>query len=161
MSNNNGGYSSNNYMRLIFPSRPANVAFARVAIAAFATQLPFTLEEIDEIKVATSEAVSNCVIHAYPDSVGLVEINAEIDSGLFRLSIKDTGVGIADLDAAKLPSYSTNPERMGLGLVFMDSFMDSLSIETAVGRGTTAIMEKKPSNPAPDDQDQAQDVYEP
>ncbi len=158
MSNNSGEYSSNNYMRLTFPSKPANVAFARVAIAAFAIQLPFTLEEIDEIKVATSEAVSNCVIHAYPDAVGLVEINAEIDSGLFRISIKDTGIGIADLDAAKVPSYSTNPERMGLGLVFMDSFMDSLSIETAVGQGTTAIMEKKPSNPVPNDSSQTQDL---
>ncbi|MBO8126408.1 MAG: anti-sigma F factor [Firmicutes bacterium] len=153
MPESRGGKYRTNFMTLNFPSKPENVAFARVAVASFATQLPFTLEEIDEIKVATSEAVSNCVIHGYPEKEGIVQVEAVIDEGIFKLTIKDSGVGIADLEAAREPSYSTDPERMGLGLVFMESFMDSLEIETALGSGTTVYMTKKPSLGAGSDTD--------
>ncbi len=135
-----------NFVQLTFLSKPENVAFARVAIAAFAAQLPFTLEEIDEIKVATSEAVSNCVIHGYPDSLGIVSLKADLVDGMLRLEVKDDGVGIADLAAAKEPTFSTDPERMGLGLVFMESFMDEMQIESEPGRGTIVVMTKRPTS---------------
>lgn len=159
MPNSSEGTMQHNFMRLTFPSRPENVAFARVAVASFATQIPFTLEEIDEIKVATSEAVSNCSIHAYPDGLGMVEIEAEILEDSVKVRITDYGVGIADLEAAKEPAYSTDPERMGLGLVFMESFMDSLEIETQSGQGTTIIMIKSPVQPTREVQ--GEDKYEP
>ncbi|NLY55579.1 MAG: anti-sigma F factor [Firmicutes bacterium] len=151
---------SDNFVQLTFLSKPENVAFARVAIAAFAAQLPFTLEEIDEIKVATSEAVSNCVIHGYPDSLGIVTLRADLVDGSLRLEVKDEGVGIADLAAAKEATFSTDPERMGLGLVFMESFMDEMHIESAPGRGTTVVMTKRPTSSAQENVNDRQSDHE-
>ncbi|HHZ20210.1 MAG TPA: anti-sigma F factor [Firmicutes bacterium] len=135
-----------NFVRLEFPSFPANVGLARIAIATFATQLEFTLGELEEIRVAVSEAVSNCVIHAYPDSPGQVELEAVIEDGCLEIGITDYGKGIDDIALARTPAFSTDPERMGLGLVFMESFMDSLEVQSEPGKGTRIRMRKKPES---------------
>jgi stage II sporulation protein AB (anti-sigma F factor) len=134
----------NNYLKLDFPSLPQNVGLARVIVAAFATQLEFTLAEVEEIRVAVSEAVSNCVIHAYPDMVGMIELELAIDGEYLTIQVKDSGLGIADVDQAKQATFSTDPERMGLGLVFIESFMDSMEVISGPGQGTTIIMKKHP-----------------
>lgn len=135
-----------NFVRLEFPSLPSNVGLARIAIATFATQLEFTLGELEEIRVAISEAVSNCVIHAYPDNPGQVQLEAAIDDGYLEINITDFGKGIEDIEMARTPAFSTDPERMGLGLVFMDSFMDLLEVQSEPGKGTRIRMRKKPES---------------
>lgn len=122
-----------------------NVATARVAAAAFAAQLDLTLDEIEEIKVAVSEAVSNAVIHAYgPESeLNMVELHMVLYENLLEFTVQDTGKGIADISLARQPAYSTDPERMGLGFAFMQSFMDGVSVTSSPGKGTTVILTKK------------------
>lgn len=140
-----------NDLKMEFPSLPTNVGFARVVIASFAAQLEFTLSELEELRVAVSEAVSNCVIHAYPDTIGRVRLNAAITpDGSLRIEIIDTGVGIKDINLARTPAYSSDPERMGLGLVFMESFMDRLEINSNPRKGTRIVMEKRPESKADD-----------
>jgi stage II sporulation protein AB (anti-sigma F factor) len=134
----------NNYLKLDFPSLPQNVGLARVIVAAFATQLEFTLAEVEEIRVAVSEAVSNCVIHAYPDVEGIVELELAIETEDLIIRVKDSGIGIDDVEQAKQATFSTDPERMGLGLVFIESFMDSMEIISGPDYGTTIIMKKRP-----------------
>lgn len=134
-----------NWLRVEFLSVPENVALARVCVASFASHLEFTLAEIEEIKVAISEAVSNCVVHAYPNGRGPIRINARIADGLLEVEIEDEGKGIEDVSLAMKPSFSTDPERMGLGFVFMESFMDSTEVVSEVGRGTRVRMTKRPS----------------
>jgi stage II sporulation protein AB (anti-sigma F factor) len=134
----------NNYLKLDFPSLPQNVGLARVIVAAFATQLEFTLAEVEEIRVAVSEAVSNCVIHAYPDVEGIVELELAIETEDLIIRVKDSGIGIDDVEQAKQATFSTDPERMGLGLVFIESFMDSMEIISGPNYGTTIIMKKRP-----------------
>ncbi|HHW12378.1 MAG TPA: anti-sigma F factor [Firmicutes bacterium] len=133
-----------NYLNISFPSLPDNVSLSRVIVASFAAQLDFTLNELEEIRVATSEAVSNCVIHAYPDHVGEVRLELKIKDDTLMIEVIDEGCGIQDLDLAKTPAYSTDPERMGLGLVFMESFMDEMTIESQPNQGTKVLMVKKP-----------------
>lgn len=138
-----------NYLRLEVPAIADNVALCRVVVAAFASQLEFTLEEIDDIKLAVSEAVSNCVLHAYPNGKGTVWIAAALDGSTLVVTIKDTGVGIADVEAARQPGCSTNPERMGMGLTLVEALMDTLEISSVPGVGTTVVMAKRPGGGSP------------
>ena len=134
----------NNYLKLEFPSLSPNVGLSRLVVATFASQLEFTLAEIEEIRVAISEAVSNCVIHAYPQNPGIVELNLTIEEGLLIIQITDFGKGIENIEQAKQATFSTEPERMGLGLVFMESFMDEMVLSSRPQEGTTVIMKKRP-----------------
>lgn len=134
----------NNYLKITFPSLPQNVGLARVIVAAFATQLEFTLAEVEEIRVAVSEAVSNCVIHAYPDTEGAIELELAIEADDLIIRVKDFGTGIDDIEQAKQATFSTDPERMGLGLVFIESFMDCMEINSVPGQGTAITMKKRP-----------------
>jgi stage II sporulation protein AB (anti-sigma F factor) len=132
-----------NQMRLEFLSIPANVAFARVAVAAFASQLDFTLADLEEIKVAVSEAVGNSIIHGYehePDR--FVRVYAALTLDTLEIRVEDEGKGIIDIDRALQPAFSTDAERLGLGFVFMQSFMENFRVESTPGRGTTVIMSK-------------------
>jgi stage II sporulation protein AB (anti-sigma F factor) len=132
-----------NRFRLAFLSRPENVGLARLAVAALAGQAAFTVNDLEEIKVAVSEAVSNAIVHGYagrPD--GWVEIEAWCDGERLGISVADHGVGIADVEAARRPAHSTDPERLGLGFLFMETFMDRLEVESRLGAGTRVLMEK-------------------
>ena len=135
---------SESFMRLEIASLPDNVGVARVAIASFASQLDFTLSEVDEIKVAVSEAVTNAVIHGYRDCPGLVRITAVARGDELEITVEDEGSGIPDVEAARQPSFSTDPDRMGLGFVFMESFMDELEVASRPGEGTRVRMVKRP-----------------
>ncbi len=142
-----------NQAKLEFKSLAANVAFARVTVAAFASQLDFTLNDLEEIKVAVSEAVANAVIHGYdnqPD--GIITIIMTIREGTLELKVIDYGRGIANVKKALEPSFSTDPERMGLGFVFMQSFMDNLHVESTPGKGTVVTMNKSVSLSGPKEQ---------
>jgi stage II sporulation protein AB (anti-sigma F factor) len=130
-------------MKLEIRALPENVGVARVALAAFAAQGDFTLTEIEEIKVAVSEAVSNAVLHAYPGSEGDVLVTASLEEGLLHVVIRDRGRGIADIAEARQPSFSTEPGRMGLGFVFMESFMDQVEVSSTPGQGTQVTMTRK------------------
>ncbi|MGE5591826.1 MAG: anti-sigma F factor [Bacillota bacterium] len=132
-----------NTMQLEILAVPENVGVARLALGSFASQMDFTLAELDEIKVAVSEAVTNSVVHAYPVGPGPVVIAAEHDGRELLISVRDSGRGIADVAQARQPSFSTDPERMGLGFVFMDSFMDQLEVDSRPGQGTTVTMRKR------------------
>lgn len=134
--------ASKNRITMTFPSSSENVGIARVTAAAFAAQLDLTLSDIEEIKVAVSEAITNAVIHGYGDKTGEIEFTLVLDGDRLEFTITDFGKGIVDIEQARQPSYSTDPERMGLGFVFMESFMDELSVESAVGKGTTVRMVK-------------------
>ena len=134
----------NNYLKLEFPSLPPNVGLARLVAATFASQLEFTLAEIEEIRVAVSEAVSNCVIHAYPQTPGVIEFTLSIVEGALIMQIIDYGKGIENIEQAKQATFTTEPERMGLGLVFMESFMDEMTLNSRPREGTTVIMKKRP-----------------
>jgi stage II sporulation protein AB (anti-sigma F factor) len=128
---------------MTFDSRSENVGIARVAAAAFSAQIEFTLPEIEEIKVAISEAVSNAVIHGYSDQEGQIELSMELYETHLEYTVVDWGKGIADVEQARQPAWSTEPERMGLGFVFMESFMDEIEVTSALGKGTTVRMVKK------------------
>ncbi|MBU7007709.1 anti-sigma F factor [Phosphitispora fastidiosa] len=134
-----------NQIKLSFMSVPENVPLARLAAAAFAAQLEFTLEDLEEIKVVVSEAVSNSIIHGYDnDPNRIVTLLCTIYDEVLELIIEDEGKGIADVSKAIEPAFSTDPERMGLGFTFMQSFMDNLDVESTVNKGTRVIMSKKP-----------------
>ena len=131
-----------NYMKLEFPARSVNEGFARAAVAAFAAQLDPTLAELGDIKTAVSEAVTNAVVHAYPDVLGTVQVRVRIlpDERL-EIAVKDHGVGIADVAQARTPMYTTGgEERSGMGFTIMESFMDTLRVKSVPGRGTTVTM---------------------
>lgn len=134
-----------NEMRLIIESRSVNEGFARVAVAAFASQLDPTVEEISDIKTAVSEAVTNCIVHAYPDKVGRIYISAVIsENSVIKIKIRDSGVGIEDIKQAMQPLYtSLSGERAGLGFAVMESFTDKVRVRSNVGKGTTVTLEKK------------------
>ena len=135
----------NNYITLEFPSRSANEAFARQAIAAFAAQLDPTLEELGDIKTAVSEAVTNAIVHAYPDTIGKVKVRARILEGnVLELSVRDWGRGITDVKRAREPLFTTGgEERSGMGFTIMESFMDKVSIRSAEGKGTRVTMRRR------------------
>lgn len=132
-----------NKISVYLQSLSQNVAIARVTAAAFAAQIDFTLNEIEEIKVAVSEAVSNVVIHGYDDQNGQIELIMNLYEDKLEYIIADSGKGIADIALARQPSYSSDPERMGLGFVFMESFMDELDVTSEVNKGTKVRMAKK------------------
>jgi len=132
-----------NQIIMSIQSLSENVGIARVSAAAFAAQINFTLNEIEEIKVAVSEAVSNAVIHGYEYKVGKIEISMILYENKIEYIITDDGKGIADIAMARQPSYSSDPERMGLGFAFMESFMDELHIKSEVNKGTQVRMIKK------------------
>lgn len=133
-----------NEMMLEFDSVSENEAFARVAVAAFAAQLDPTLEEIADIKTAISEAVTNAIIHGYENKEGKVKIHCMIEDNCLKVEISDQGVGIADVEKAKEPMYTTKPEweRSGMGFTFMETFMDHLTVESKPDIGTKIYMDK-------------------
>lgn len=134
---------SENRMFLRLSCVPSNVGVARIAVATFAASLDFTVPDIEELKVAVSEAVSNCVLHAYPDGQGDVTVEAYPEGDSLVILVEDRGVGIPDLDKAREPGYTTAPDHMGLGLSFMESFTDELSISSTKGAGTKVRMLKR------------------
>lgn len=134
-----------NEMYLEFDSKSENEAFARVVVAAFAAKLDPTLEEIADIKMAVSEAVTNAIIHGYENKAGKIKIRCQIKGDTISVEIRDDGVGILDIEKAKEPLYTTKPEweRSGMGFTFMETFMDHLTVESAVGKGTVVVMDKR------------------
>ena len=134
-----------NYMTLEFPSRSTNEAFARSAVACFASQLDPTLEELGDIRTAVSEAVTNCIVHAYPDDYGLITLRCRIlKDNVLDIVVKDQGVGISDLEQARRPMFTTGGmDRSGMGFTIMESFMTSFEIRSAPGKGTTVHMRRK------------------
>jgi stage II sporulation protein AB (anti-sigma F factor) len=133
-----------NLLRMEFLSLQENVGLARVAVASFAAQDDLTLNELEEIKVAVSEAVSNSIIHGYDNSEeGIIKVNIIRYEDRMKIEVIDEGKGIEDVDQAVQPAFSTDPERMGLGFVFMGSFMDTLTVNSKPGSGTQVIMEKR------------------
>ena len=134
-----------NEMNLNFLSHSENESFARVAVAAFVAQLDPTLEEINEVKTAVSEAVTNSIIHGYPDKLGYIYLNCKIKGDRMELVISDHGRGIGDLDQAKQPLFTTRPdlERSGMGFTIMESFVDHFDVESEEGVGTTVRLIKQ------------------
>ena len=134
-----------NYMILEFPSKSCNEAFARSAVACFAAQLDPTLEELGDIRTAVSEAVTNCIVHAYPDGLGLISLRCRmLKDNVLDIVIKDRGVGIPDVDQARRPAYTTGgADRSGMGFTIMESFMNDLEISSKAGKGTTVHMRRK------------------
>ena len=133
-----------NEMKMVIPSKSANEGYARIAVASFIAQLDPTLEEIADIKTAVSEAVTNCIVHAYKDSIGKIYIHARIfDDGTSSIMIKDAGCGIPDVKRAMEPLFTTGGgDRAGLGFAVMGSFMDKLRVRSKVGTGTSVVLEK-------------------
>lgn len=141
------GAAEQNEIWLVFPARSDNVGFARTAVAVFASRLDFTLDELDEIKVAVSEAVSNCVLHAYPEGPGWVRIAMRIDDGALHVTVSDDGVGMADPERFRQAGFTTRPDDcMGLGFTFMAEYMDSLTVHSAPGEGTRVVMTRRPGH---------------
>ena len=134
-----------NEMKLEVISKSNNEAFARIAVAAFASQLDPTIEELADIKTAVSEAVTNSIIHGYEDSQGIITIECKIKDESIFIEISDSGKGIENVEMAKEPLYTSKPdlERSGMGFTIMDSFMDELKVESILGLGTKVSMSKK------------------
>ena len=135
-----------NRTKLSFPSLSVNEGFARAAVAAFCSQINPTATDIADIKCAVSEAVTNCIVHAYRDSVGEIYITAELYEGsLVKLSVRDKGCGISDVRTARRPLFTTDAEgeRSGMGFTVMESFTDTMTVRSKVGKGTTVTMYKK------------------
>ncbi len=134
-----------NQVTLEFPSRSANEGFARTAAACFAAQLDPTLEEVNDVKTAVSEAVTNAIVHAYPNTIGKVVVKLRIkEDHSLEIVVKDWGVGIEDIDRARTPLFTTgSEERSGMGFTIMESFMDTLKVRSAPGKGTTVTMSRK------------------
>ncbi len=134
-----------NEVTMEFLSRSSNEGFARSAVACFAAQMDPTLNELEDIKTAVSEAVTNAIVHAYPDSIGKVIVKARVCGGnVLEVTVKDHGRGIPDVDQARKPMYTTGgEERSGMGFTIMESFMDQMTVRSVPGRGTTVVMKKK------------------
>ena len=134
-----------NYMILEFPSRSSNEAFARSAVACFAAQLDPTLEELGDIRTAVSEAVTNCIVHAYPNGLGTIILRCRLlKDNTLDIVIKDRGVGIENLEQARRPMFTTGgSERSGMGFTIMESFMTSFSVSSVPGKGTTVHMRRR------------------
>jgi stage II sporulation protein AB (anti-sigma F factor) len=134
-----------NYMTLEFPSKSCNEAFARAAVACFAAQLDPTVEELGDIRTAVSEAVTNAIVHAYPNELGIVTLRCRILKGnVLDIVVKDRGIGIPDIEQAMRPMYTTGgSDRSGMGFTIMESFMTHLEISSEPGKGTTVHMRRK------------------
>lgn len=134
-----------NYMILEFPSKSANEAFARSAVACFAAQMDPTLEELGDIRTAVSEAVTNCIVHAYPNDLGMITLRCRIlKDNILDIVIKDKGIGIQDLEQARRPMYTTGgADRSGMGFTIMESFMTTFAVSSEPGKGTSVHMRRK------------------
>ena len=134
-----------NYMILDFPSKSSNEAFARSAVACFAAQMDPTLEELGDIRTAVSEAVTNCIVHAYRDTLGYITVAAKLyDDGEIQIVVRDKGCGIADIQQARQPMFTTGDAgRSGMGFTIMESFMDRLRVRSREGVGTQVTMTKR------------------
>ncbi|NLK97196.1 anti-sigma F factor [Defluviitalea saccharophila] len=134
-----------NSMKVSFVSKSQNEAFARVAVAAFVSQLDPTVEEISDIKTAVSEAVTNAVIHGYENQEGIITVSCNIADNIVDITITDEGVGIEDINQAREPLYTSKPEleRSGMGFTMMETFMDEVEVESEKGKGTVVRMRKK------------------
>ncbi len=135
----------NNYMILEFPSKSTNEAFARSAVACFAAQMDPTLEELGDIRTAVSEAVTNCIVHAYPDELGIITLRCRIlKDNVLDIVVKDKGVGISDMEQARKPMFTTGgAERSGMGFTIMESFMTSFDVTSEPGKGTSVHMRRR------------------
>ena len=134
-----------NHMQLQFDAQSVNEGFARVAVAAFLTELNPTLDEIADIKTAVSEAVTNAIIHGYPEGEGQVRLQCKIAGKQVHIMVEDDGVGIEDIEKARTPLFTTKPEleRSGMGFAFMEAFMDEVEVTSKPGKGTCVIMKKE------------------
>ena len=134
-----------NYMILEFPSKSANEGFARSAVACFAAQMDPTLEELNDIKTSVSEAVTNCIVHAYPEKIGNITLRCRIlKDNVLDIVVKDKGIGISDLEQAKRPTFTTGGnDRSGMGFTIMESFMTNVNVSSRPGKGTTVHMRRK------------------
>ena len=134
-----------NYMILEFPSKSTNEAFARSAVACFAAQMDPTLEEMGDIRTAVSEAVTNCIVHAYPEGFGIITLRCRmLKDNVLDIVIKDKGVGIPDLELARRPAFTTGgSDRSGMGFTIMESFMTSFEVISQPEKGTTVHMRRK------------------
>ena len=134
-----------NEATVVFLSRSANEGFARTTAACFAAQLDPTLEEINDIKTAVSEGVTNCIVHAYPDKLGLVQMRLRLfEDHTLEIQIKDKGVGIPDVEQARRPMFTTGGEdRSGMGFTIMESFMDGVKVRSTPGKGTVVTMRRR------------------
>ena len=135
-----------NTMKLVLPSLSVNEGMSRAAISVFCAQLDPTATELADIKCALSEAVTNCIVHAYKDTVGLIYINAKLYSdGTVKIEVRDRGIGIPDVKLAREPLYTTDAEseRSGMGFTVMESFCDKVSVRSACGKGTRVVLVKK------------------
>ena len=139
---------ASNEVTLEFPSRSSNEGFARSAVASFAAQLDPTLNELEDIKTSVSEAVTNAIVHAYPDEIGKVLVKVRICPGnVLEITVRDHGRGIPDVEKARQPMFTTGgAERSGMGFTIMESFMDQLTVRSTAGRGTTVVMKKRLSS---------------
>lgn len=134
-----------NYMTIEFPSKSSNEAFARSAVACFASQMDPTLEELGDIRTAVSEAVTNCIVHAYPNDLGVITLRCRIlKDNTLDIVIKDKGIGISDLEQARRPMFTTGGnDRSGMGFTIMESFMTTFSVQSIPGKGTTVHMRRR------------------
>ena len=137
-------YAEENWMQITFAAKSENEGFARVSVASFLTQLNPTVEEVADVKTAVSEAVTNAIIHGYEQRVETVRIHCSIENQLFTVEISDRGKGIANVEKAMEPMFTTKPEddRSGMGFSFMEAFMDTVEVESKVGEGTSVKMTK-------------------
>jgi stage II sporulation protein AB (anti-sigma F factor) len=133
-----------NELKMVFDSRSVNESFSRMAVAAFSAQLDMTVEELGDIKTVVSEAVTNCIVHAYREQIGKIYISCTVyEEGVIRVSVRDRGCGIEDISKAMEPLYtSVGGERSGLGFSVMESFSDRLRVRSVVGKGTTVTFDK-------------------
>lgn len=134
-----------NQLKMTFDSRSVNESFSRVAVAAFSSQLDMTVDELGDIKTVVSEAVTNCIVHAYRNTIGNIYITCTVfEEGVIRITVRDKGCGIEDVKKAREPLYtSLGGDRSGLGFSVMESFSDKLRVRSVVGKGTTVTIEKK------------------
>lgn len=156
------GTNYENEMKLEFVSKSSNESFARITVAAFAAQLDPTVEELSDIKTAVSEAVTNCIIHGYENKIGIVKVIAKLKGKELYIEISDKGKGIEDIALAKEPLYTTKPnlERSGMGFTIMESFMDSVEVESIVGLGTKIKMKKTIKRPEVEDTNEGFEMLE-
>lgn len=144
-----------NHVTLEFPAIAQNVEFARVAVACFASQIDsFTMEEIDDIKLIVSEAVSNVVLHGYDEPGGLVRVRVAAQDNSLTISVEDEGRGIADVGLARQPAFTTAPDRMGMGFTIMEALSDEMDVSSTSGAGVRVTMKKTPSGPGSEGNEQ-------
>lgn len=132
-------------MKVVFPSLSENERFARIAVSGFLSFIDPKVDELADIKTAVSEAVTNCIVHGYPDEVGQIELTVKVfEDNIVRIKVSDKGCGIEDIDKAMQPLFTTKPEedRAGLGFAVMESFMDKIKVKSKLGKGTAVTLEK-------------------